>query len=106
MVDYERLYYHDVIYVKHKGKPTHFVFMSNIKEDPYGLTETYKLWCRRWFKTRKARIELIRRFRNKLFLHLIYTLPDIVCNLHNFLSFNFKAPGEKPIIFNEFVDLL
>ena len=107
-LEYKGLYYYDVIYVKDKGKPTHFVFVSNVDEDPYRLAETYRL---RWqieegFKTRKARIELIRRLRNKLYLYLIYALLDTAWNLYLFLSFNFKAPGEKPLAFDQFVYLL
>ncbi|WP_256445555.1 hypothetical protein [Acidianus sp. HS-5] len=29
--------------MKHKGKPTHFVFVSHIDGDPYSLAETYRL---------------------------------------------------------------
>ncbi|BCU67872.1 hypothetical protein HS7_13090 [Sulfolobales archaeon HS-7] len=42
-LEYKGLYYYDVIYVKHKGKPTHFVFVSNVEGDPYELAETYRL---------------------------------------------------------------
>ncbi|BCU67946.1 hypothetical protein HS7_13830 [Sulfolobales archaeon HS-7] len=95
VIEYKGLYYYDVIYVKHKEKPMQFVFVSNIKEEPYELEETYRL---RWqieegFKTRKARIELIRSLCNKLYL--IYALLDTSWNLYLFLSFNLKAPGEK-----------
>ncbi|BCU67011.1 hypothetical protein HS7_04480 [Sulfolobales archaeon HS-7] len=42
VVEYEGLYYYDVIYVKHKRKPMHFVLVSNIEEDLYELAETYR----------------------------------------------------------------
>ncbi|BCU67391.1 hypothetical protein HS7_17670 [Sulfolobales archaeon HS-7] len=41
-LDHKGLYYYDVIYVKHKGKPMHFVFVSNVDKDPYELAETYR----------------------------------------------------------------
>ncbi|BCU67646.1 hypothetical protein HS7_10830 [Sulfolobales archaeon HS-7] len=96
-LDYKELYYYDVIYVKHKGTPMHSFFVSNIEEDPYSLAETYRS---RWqieegFKTRKARIELIRGLCNKLFL--IYALLDTSWNLYLFLSFNFKALHASPL---------
>ncbi|BCU67840.1 hypothetical protein HS7_12770 [Sulfolobales archaeon HS-7] len=43
VIEYKGLYYYDVIYVKHKERPKHFIFISIIKGDPYMLTKTYRL---------------------------------------------------------------
>ncbi|BCU68600.1 hypothetical protein HS7_20370 [Sulfolobales archaeon HS-7] len=72
------------------------------------LAETYRL---RWqieeeFKTRKARIELMGKYCDKFYLYLIYALLDPSWNFYLFLLFNFKASGEKPLAFYQFINLL
>ena len=106
VIELDGLYYYDVVYVK--GKPRHFTFVTNFQGDPYELAELYRL---RWqieegFKVRKARIEDVRKLRNKVFLFLYYTVLDFAWNVTNYVVFGFKTPGKKPLSFDSFVKLL
>ncbi|AKA74623.1 ISH3-like element ISC1439A family transposase [Saccharolobus solfataricus] len=106
VLKFEGLYYYDVVYVK--GKPRHFMFVTNFEGDPYELAELYRL---RWqveegFKVRKARIRYVRKLSNKIFLFLYYTVLDSAWNLVNHLLFNFKSTCKKVLSFDSFVKLL
>ncbi|AWS00489.1 transposase [Metallosphaera hakonensis] len=107
-LELDGLYYYDVVYVKDKERPRHFTFVTNFKGDPYTLAELYRL---RWqieegFKIKKARIELVRKLRNKVFLFLYYTILDNAWNLFNRVVFGYVTPGKKFISFDSFIKLL